>query len=364
MKKMVLLLLLVSALGLNAYGSYGPGDIVGSFALPYGFHAQSDCTGLAQLKGKLWCIQNAACEIWLGNANTGVWEKSWSLSGLDQHPYDLGLSASGDTLIMVGNANACLYFLDTKDPTSVLYTMQLSGYLTGCTYLLDFRGNYRVLVIDCENYKFYEVDPIAMEYKKDWDPPSQLCKPYWLRGLDYDTKSDAMTLCVTCFNEGGTQLDSSMIVELNHNDNFTYRTDLDGSWGTWGGGPGYFYPTVAYDSTGKGNYSDGIRTYNNIRSAAYNHNFPYQSRSADVFQGAGMGFVNDPGYAPACVYCYGGFIPRDKLKQTTWGGIKKVYSNMDSSNRSRLDKEVVGKGNPKPVSFKLSRVHLPRMSVR
>ena len=67
MKVLVLIFILVGSLGLQAYEGYDPGDIVGSFALPYGFYASSDCTGLAQLKGKLWCIQNIAAELWLGN---------------------------------------------------------------------------------------------------------------------------------------------------------------------------------------------------------------------------------------------------------------------------------------------------------
>lgn len=371
MKGLILITLLMSFVGLQAYEAYGPGDIVSSFALPYGFFAASDCTGLAQVKGKIWCTQNTASELWLGNANTGVWEKSWYMSGLDAAPYDLGISASSDTIILVGNKNFSLYFLDAADPTSVLGSVLLDqtttatstvNYLTGCTYLLNFQGNYRVLVVDRDNYKFYEVDPITMEYKKNWDPPVALCEPYWLRGLDYDTKADAMTICITCFNEAATQTDSVMVVSLNQNDNFKYRTDLDGSKGTWGGGLGYWYPTTAFDSTGLGDYSAGVRTYNNIRATAYNSAFPYKASTAEVHQGAGLGFVNDPGIGPAAVYCYGGYFGSG-FKQTTWGGIKKMYSNVGSSH-GKISKNVSAKRSMKPVSARLSKVRVPRMIVR
>ena len=368
MKGLILITLIMSFVGLQAYEAYGPGDIVSSFALPYGFWAQSDCTGLAQVKGKIWCAQLVAAELWLGNANTGVWEKSWSTTNLDGNPYDIGISASSDTIILVGNANFSLYFLDAANPESVLGSVLLdqtttgtsaTNYLTGCTYLLNFNGKYRALVVDRDNYKFYEVDPIAMEYVKNWDPPASIAKAYWLRGLDYDTRADAMTICLSCFDEAATVMDSSMVVSLNQNNAFAFRTDLDGSTGVWGGGPGYFYPTVAFDSTGLGDYSEGVRTYNNIRTTAYNPHFPYKATDAEVHQGAGLGFTYDPGIAPAAVYCYGGYFGSG-FKQTTWGGIKKMYSNVGSSNHSKINRNVSAKRSMKPVSARLSKVRVPR----
>jgi hypothetical protein len=369
MKGLILLTLLVSIVGLQAYDPYGPGDIISSFALPYGFFAASDCAGVCQVKGKIYCTQLTAAELWLGNADTGVWEKSWSTSGLDASPYDLGISASSDTLIMVGNANFSLYFLDAADPTSVLGSVLLDqtttgtsapNYLTGCTYLLDFKGKYRVLVVDRDNYFFYEVDPIAMEYKDKYAAPTEFSVQYWLRGLDYDTNAGAMTMAIPCFNAASV-VDSGLLVEVNQNNNFAKRTDLDGSKGTWGGGPGYFILTAAYDSTGLGNYNEGLRTHNNIRACAYNNNF--MSGKYEVHQGAGLGFTNDPGIAPAAVYCYGGFFGSG-FKQTTWGGIKKMYSNVGTKNHGKLSRNMTSRRSFKPSSARLTKTNLPRMSVR
>ena len=369
MKGLILLTLLLSIVGLQAYEAYGPGDIVSSFAMPYGFDVLLDCTGVAQVKGKIWVTQWTAAKLWLGNANTGVWEKSWSTSNLDMYPYDLGISASSDTIILVGNANYSLYFLDAADPTTVLGSVLLdqsttgtstTNYLTGCTYLLNFKGKYRVLVVDRDNYKFYEVDPIAMEYIQNWDPPAQLCEQYWLRGLDYDTKAGAMTMAIPCFN-AESQVDSAMIVEVDQNNSFKYRTDLDGSTGEWGGGPGYFMVTSAYDSTYQGNYSEGLRKYNNIRAAAYNSNYPYKAGVAEVHQAGGLGTAT-PLLEPCAVYCYGGFFGSG-FKQTTWGGIKKMYSNVGSS-RGKINRNTSAKRSMRPASARLCKAHIPRMSVK
>ena len=256
-------------------------------------------------------------------SNSECWEKSWSITRLDTSPGDLGISASGDTLIMVGSSSQALYFLSANNPDAVLGSVLLDqsttgtpapNKLTGCTYLLDFKGNYRILVADRNNYYFYEVDPIEMKYLDKHKAPDPLAKPNMLRGLDYDPKSNAMTICLTCFDQTATELDSSLIAEVNQNYNFAFRTDLDGSRGKWGGERVIFAQLLPMIQLARGILqrvcvSMGIFVVLLImrlsRVVCMKCIMEQASESA-----------NDPGYTPACIYHYGGFYGRGNVAST------------------------------------------------
>ncbi|MBN1233532.1 MAG: hypothetical protein JXA60_09290 [Candidatus Coatesbacteria bacterium] len=293
------------------------GDRIASYPLPEGYNVEQNISGLTVSKDKIYIVNYVTRYIYRGDVNTGTWEKSWLPSGID--PYAISISFSGDTLAVADNTSKRLYFLGIEDMSNKDYVqLDENGYYTGCLYMI-YKGDYRVLVVDRDNFKLCEVDPILMQYKGNFNAPSDISYSYWLRGIGYDYDLNCIVWAVTCFNEGATQLDSSMIVAYDPR-TWTRRYDQKNE--------GHLLVLCAVDTLGEGKWFNGDETYLNIRCLSYYDNFTSnQTTRKQVYIAAG---INKEGFSPQAVYIYVPFH-EEGIKKETWGGIKKMYaSNLNS----------------------------------
>ncbi|MBN1233533.1 MAG: hypothetical protein JXA60_09295 [Candidatus Coatesbacteria bacterium] len=324
MNRIVLFMLFILVTSVTATVT---GDRIASYPLPGGYNIEQQITGLAISRGRIYIANSLTNYIYRGNAYTGAWEKSWFLTQ-DSYPYGMSASNSTDTLALVGNAGKRLFFLDISgDNLDILGSVLLDEsvvqetnppYLTGVQYIM-YNGNYRVMVVDRDNFKLYEVDPILMQYKGKFNAPSEISKTYWMRCLSYDFEIGCILWSITCFDEALIRIDSSMIAAYDPN-TWTRRTDLYRN--------GHFCPTCAYDTQGQGRWYNGYETYVNIRGIGYLNDYPGNKK---VYLGAGM---ETQGYSPQAVWMYASFYyDGTNLKTTTWGGIKKMYASSVSCIR-------------------------------
>ncbi|MBN1232066.1 MAG: hypothetical protein JXA60_01760 [Candidatus Coatesbacteria bacterium] len=356
MKVLLFLILLVGTAGLIAEEV---GDRVASYPLPAGYMEEQQISGLAVVKGKIYVTNLTTHYIVMGDVNTGTWEKSW-LFTQDIYTYGMSVSNSADTMALVGNETKQLFLLDlNSDDLDILGSVLLDEsvvqetnppYLTGVLYI-TYNSNYRVLVVDRDNLKLYEVDPIALEYKGKTNAPADIAYAYWLRGLGYDKDVNCILFAISCFNEE-LLLDSSMVSAYDPA-TWARKTELAGD--------GHFLPFCSIDTLGQGNWFDGVYTYMNIRGIAYINDFTSsQTEWKKVYPAAGM---ENPGVCPQAVWMYLSF-GFDSIKKTTWGGIKKMYGEGVSFSRkpgsAKLGKTAIR--DIKASKVGKSRLILPKRS--